>query len=256
MRARGLWLASAIVMASSLGALALVAVNRSGEPEAVLELTERELRLPAKEADSTALMLQLQFERRPPRVAGRPERMEAEDAGWFDRAKLDAIGFDCSRPVAPEHASFYKAQPPRWTFAALEYEGEEWRRDLERASDPDAVLDTHLAVIDVDNDPTALRSRHPDRRRVAIVQATAVLRYVAADGKPPFLTGRVVNLWPAVINVPREWRPALEAYQSVRSPDSEPPARREPRYRVTVKWGKRLEPWVAGVEPVAPAVSR
>lgn len=253
MRLRGLWWASALVVAANLGALALAALNRSGEPEAVLELTERELRLPVREADNTALTLTLVFERRqhgPVTGSGRPQY---ENAGWFDRAKLQAVGFDCGRPVTQEQASFYRGRPPRSTFAALEYEGEEWRRQVEQARESDAMLDTHLVAIDVDNDPAALRRRHPDRWRVAVVEATVEMRYVANPGQAPFLMGRVTAVGPSQINVPREWRRALEAFQSDRAPESWPPPLREPRYRVTMQWGKRLEPWVAGVQPLEPA---
>jgi len=134
---------------------------------------------------------------------------------------------------------------PRTTFAALEYEGDPW-----------PALDTHLVAIDVDNDPAALRRRHPDRRRVAIVEALASLHYVANPGQPPFVMGRVVTVAPAAINVPREWRASLEGFQAERTPGAWPPPLREPRYRVTVKWGRRFEPWIAGVEALGPADAR
>ncbi|HOG29100.1 MAG TPA: DUF4824 family protein [Vicinamibacterales bacterium] len=256
MRGRGLWWASALVVAANLAVLGLSAANRSGEPDAILDLTERELRLPVKEPENTALALSIEFQRRRPGPETESEQPQVKEAGWFDRAKLEAIGFDCSRPVALEYASFYRGQPARTTFAALEYEGDEWRRQVEQAPGPDAAFDTRLIAVDVDNDPAALRRRHPDRRRVAIVEATAILRYVAGAGGPPVLMGRIVGVLPGSITVPREWRAALEAYQSDRLPDSSPPPMREPRYRVTVEWGSRFEPRVTSVEPLVPAAPR
>jgi hypothetical protein len=269
-------LAAALVVASNLGALGLAAWNRAGEPEAVLVLTERELRLPDREADSTALWLTLVFDRR----SVPEQRRLPDEAGWFDRAKLESIGFDCQRPVAEEHASFYRQQPPRSTYAALEFEGEAWRRHVrEPVPDPpgaqptvgpagggpvapqtggttdDRLLESHLTVIDVDNDSAVLRIRYPDRRRVAIVEATAVLLYVSHQGQPPFVTGRVTAVLPGQITVPREWRRSLAGLQAERRRDAPPPALHEPRYRVTVRWGRRLEPWVVDVQllPVPPA---
>jgi hypothetical protein len=270
MRRTGLWWAAALVVASNLGAWGFATLNRSGEPEAVVELTERELRLPAKQADNTALMLSLVFER--PRPAGplRPQR----EVGWFDRAKLQSIGFDCSAPVTPENASRY-IMPPRSTYAVLEYEGEAWRKQMAEplpepvqiggagpagAQPPEAssrggqdrLLQSHLVVIDVGNDPVTLRQRYPDRRRAAIVEATAELQFVNNPGQTPFLAGRVMSVLPGEINVPREWLVLLEGLQTERKVTTWPPPLHDPRYRVTVKWGRNLEPWIADVQLLMP----
>jgi hypothetical protein len=230
MRRYGPWLAAALVVVSNVAAWRVAALNRSGEPEAVLVLTERELQLPAKQAENTALSLRLVFDR----WRERGDTVVRE-AGWFDRAKLQSIGFDCRRAVTAESADYYRTRPPRTTFAALEFgEG--------------ASLDSRLSVVDVDNDAAALRQRHPDRRRVAIVEATAVIRHVSNPGQPPFLMGRVTSVLPPEINVPREWRGALEGLQSDAQAGTWPPPQHEPRFRVTVTWGKRLEPWITNVE--------
>ena len=230
MRRSGVLWAVAIVVVANAAAWFAAARNQAGEPEAVLVLTERELRLPPRQAENTALTLSLVFE--PPR---RQPREEARDAGWFDRAKLASIGFDCRRPVRPEHADYYRTRPPRSTFAALEY--------VERDS-----LDTHLLPVDVDNDAAALRRRHPDRSRVAVVEAAAVIRYVANPGQPPFLMGQVTSVLPGEIHVPREWRSLLTPLQSSQRVTAWPPPAREPRFRATIAWGTRLEPWITHVE--------
>ncbi len=132
-------------------------------------------------------------------------------------------------------------------YAALEYEGTLWLRQLEGAP-RDPLRDSHLVAIDVDRNPAALRARHPDRRAVAIMEATVALQYVSNPGQPPFLRGRVTSVLPAAISVPREWRGVLEGLQSASSPAPWPPPQREPRFRATVAWGKRLEPWITNVE--------
>ena len=274
MRRYGPWLAAALVVASNFAAWRVAALNRSGEPEAVLVLTERELRLPARQTENTALALWLVFE--PPRQAGEGVR----EPGWFGRAKLESIGFDCSRPVTAEHAQYYRSRPPRSAYVALEYEGALWLKQMEQAprkpqppssftvpesaiqngvarvAPRDPFLDSHLVAIDVDGNPAALRARHPDRRTVAIMEATVALQYVSNAGQPPFLRGRVTSVLPAAINVPREWRGVLEGLQSDVEPGTWPPPQREPRFRVTVTWGKRLEPWITNVELLAPNPAR
>jgi hypothetical protein len=238
MRRHGPWLAAALVVLSNLAAWGAAALNRSGEPEAVLVLTERELRLPAKQAENTALALRLVFERW--RDRGDTVTREAE---WFDRAKLESIGFDCRLPPTPENAEYYRTRVPRSTFAALEY-GESPSND------------SHLALIDVDNDPGALRTRHPDRRRVVIVEATASMRYVNNPGQPPFLTGQVTSVLPGEIHVPREWRRLLTPLQSSQRAAVWPPPPQEPRFRATIAWGRRLEPRVTHVELLQPGTGR
>jgi hypothetical protein len=230
MRRPGLLWAAAVVLMANAAAWIAAARNQAGEPEAVLVLTERELRLPPKQAENTSLTLSLVFE--PP---GRQPREEVREAGWFDRAKLESVGFDCRRPVTPEHADYYRTRLPRAVFAALEYGESE-------------SLQTHLSPVDVDNDPAALRRRHPDRRRVAIVEATAVVRYVANAGQPPFLAGQITSVLPGDIHVPREWRGLLTPLQTTRRDGDWPPPAREPRFRATIAWGTHLEPRITDVE--------
>jgi len=275
MRRYGPWLAAALVVVSNLAAWRVAALNRRGEPEAVLVLTERELPLPEKQAENTALILRLVFDRW--RERGDTVVREAE---WFDRAKLESIGFDASRPVTAENADYYRTRPPRATYVALEYEGARWLKDLEQArrepqppfsftvpesavqngvvrlAPRDPFLDSHLTPIDVDNDPAALRARHPDTRAVAVVEATVALRYVGNAGQPPFLAGRVTSVLPAAISVPREWRGVLEGLQTDAGSGTRPPPQREPRFRVTVSWGRRLEPWITNVELLQPESAR
>ena len=230
MRRYGPWLAAALIVLSNLAAWRVAALNRRGEPEAVLVLTERELRVPVRQAENTALTLSLVVD--PPR----PRSDEApREPGWFDRAKLEAIGFDCSRPLTSEHADYYRTRPPRTTYAAL---------------------DSRLVPIDVGNDPAALRARHPDTRAVAVMEATVSLRFVSHAGQRPFLMGRVTSVLPHEIHVPREWRGALVGLQSDEAPGAWPPPEREPRFRATVAWGKRLEPWIAHVELLTPEPAR
>jgi hypothetical protein len=68
--------------------------------------------------------------------------------------------------------------------------------------------------------------------------------------------GRVTSVLPAEINVPREWRGALEGLQSDAQAGTWPPPQREPRFRVSVSWGKRLEPWITNVELLTPQPAR
>ena len=140
-----------LVVASNLGAWRFAALNRSGGPEAVLELTERELRLPARQAENTALTLRIVF------IGGRDGgTSQPREAGWFDRATLQSIGFGCSRPVAQEHAAHYRSRPPRMTYAAMEYEGESWRGKMAQLAS-----DSPLPPAPPGAGPHRRRAQHP-----------------------------------------------------------------------------------------------
>jgi hypothetical protein len=246
---KGPWIAAVVVIVSNVYTLGNAGFNRKGDSEAVMELTERELRLAPREAENTAMALRLAW----------TDPANGRESGWFDSAKLAGIGFDCRLPVTAGNAVHYRAVPPRATYAALEYEGDAWQRYVaglatseERES---AVRLPRLVLIDVGNDARVLRALHPDRRRTVIVPAVASLAFVQNGPRPPFLKGRVTSVYPAELNVPRGLRPGLESMPARaltafddRFGRSGQALAGEPRYRVIVKWGRSLEPWIENVQ--------
>lgn len=261
-----IWLAAGVVVVSNLVALGMVALDRRGEPEATLVLTERELQLPPRQAENTALALRLRWI-----DAADHDRAER----WFDRAKLEEVGFDCGSPLTGERLERYRSLPPRKAFAVLEYEGEAWERHRElleadkargdatpgaafqrppaRAPGPrgpaesleERLAGSRLVVVDVSEDPEALRKRHPDRARSVVVPASVGLVVVERQGGSPYLTGRVISVHPLELSVPSSLRALLEPLRDGGGADRA----RDPRYTVTVKWGRR-GPWITGVQPL------
>ncbi|HOC16706.1 MAG TPA: DUF4824 family protein [Vicinamibacterales bacterium] len=266
---RGWWIAVGIVAAANAAAVGGAAWNRQGEPEAVLELTERELELPPAAAENTALALRLRWtdpgnerlvpveQPSPPVAAAPPPAGGASSpipqappvpavpaASWFDRAKLEEVGFDCSLPLDRANAARYRAMPPRRTYAVLEYEGEAWR-SLERSRGSGGRQSdraSRLVVVDAGPDRKALRARWPDRRRAVVVPATAALVVEGGQDGRYVLHGRVIEIFPSQLNVPRPLNRVLAPLQ--RRTGDEGPA----RYRVRVIWGRR-DPWIADVQP-------
>lgn len=241
----GLWLASAIVVVSNLCLLALAAVNRQGEPDAVLQLTEREARLEREGTENTGITL---------RLAWTDTRGSAE-AAWFDRAKLEELGFDCSLKPTPENLAHYLRMPARQAYVAMEYDGPAWRRyvDTLSAGANPRVVDTEsrLVLVDADRDAVRLRSRHPNRGQVVIVHALVGPAVAGERGHDSILRGRVVEVLPYELHVPRDLGRALQplARRSTSQGDSTP----APRYQATVQWGRNLEPWVENVRVSAGA---
>jgi len=239
-------LAAFVVLVSNAVGLGFAWWNRSGEAEADVVLTEREIRVLPRDTENTAIALRLAWID-PSRAPGA--------ATWFDAAKLTSVGFDCRAPLTMENASFYQGQAPRAGYAALEFEGDAWFRYIEAIPPgPDresAAAGSHLVLIDVGLDPVALRRLHVDRRRVIIVPAALGLEYRRSDRQPPSLAGRVNMIYPPEVSVPRSVRGVFEGLAERRSEPFDPrqawrgtPLPGPARYQVRVRWGRSLEPWL------------
>ena len=278
MKLKGLILTVAVVLATNAVLFALVARNRAGVPEATIELTERELRLTPGDTENTGVVLTLAWDSPFGFIVPQASRYP-----WFDRARLGSFGFDCRMPLTdPGAERHYQTQSMlfRPGFAVLEYGGEAWQRVLERESEqaerlrqapgfqraetPEALkgrIDnavarrSRLVVVDAGPDAPALRRRYPDRTRFLVTQAIVALVYVPRSGEPngkgPQLTGMVTNVLPDVIYVPRELRAPGDVLSTKPAPDEWPRTllKHDPRYRVTLVYGNRLEPRVVRVQP-------
>lgn len=220
MRRAGPVLAAAVVVVANLVAIAGVARNRSGEPEAELWLTERELPRAPWTDESTGVFLRLEWARSLPGSKA--------DWPWFDAAKLEALGFDCGHPAdAPDAATHYARLMPRNAYVVLDLDGP-----------PEAPPETasRLVPIDAGTDPAALRRLHPDRARQVIVPAV-----VSAAWRDGLVFGRIRQLRVSQVHVPKDVAAGVPA---LRRRDAA-----APRYEVLVRFGARLEPWAVEARP-------
>lgn len=277
MRQLWMWAAISLVAATNAVVLAGVAHNRSGEPEALVTMMERELPLAYTVEENSGVELRLVWRqhRKWSSYLGDP------GSAWFDQKKLEALGYDCSRPISDPSARLeYEKALPRKAFAVLEYEGEAWRawiaeaekdrariaaqierqeatqKDLQQADqelDRLRRTDSRLIAVDVGLNPAALHGQYPDRAKYIIAPAEVRLTMVeertekSGARKPAHLRGVISSILVNYITVPTELRNALGFVRLDRSPSSGP---HEPRYRVTVKYGRRYEPWIEAIHPI------
>ena len=208
---RLVWIIGIVVVAN---AAALVVVARNGRgTDASLQLTERELPLTNLGTDTTGMTLTLLWDRETP-------------TPWFDRAKLESVGFDCSMPPEAPGASEHYSGPwmlPRTAFVAFEYDPASIAADSQQAppiAEPQPSESTpggqpggrkvteyrsHLRPVDVDNNAQVLRARHPDAHRYLISAGVVRPRLVrAAEGNPARLEGTIIWVDPAQVYVPQE----------------------------------------------------
>jgi hypothetical protein len=128
---------------------------------------------------------------------------------------------------------------------------------------------TRLFVVDAGLDLADLRRRYTDRSRYILARGiVAPLIELDADkkiAKPATLRGHVRMLLVDAVHVPHgktalldslvaSDRRARQAGASLTVATPGQPGMEErsgpPRYKVRVRWGRRLEPWIVGVEPM------
>jgi len=242
-------LITAILLLAAVNALVLAnaAYNRSSEFESEVSLTERELPVhyswsPSRK-ENTGLSLRLNWQVYDAGMTAKGERYRTHHISWFDQAKLESLGFDCSRLLSSENAElYYKKMLPRKTFAVLEYEGKTWQEwqndheqrieemeeevargeetkknleDFKKEYQSSLIAKSRLFVVDVGNNAFLLRRKYPDRSRFIITPAKVSLSYQPknADGAKPAidrLNGVINEILIEEINVPLEKRGDLD----------------------------------------------
>ena len=257
--------AIALLLVSNAFVLIHAMRNRSGEPEAEIELTEREIRYYPHGSDDSSLTLMLLWQN-PAAEYGYPSIASVEP-GFFDRAKLEEIGFDLSVPPEAKQADrFYRGQRSRGVYAALEYDGAAWQAWLKQREAGVAnevrygsqikfedrlrllrETESRLVAVDVGLDPAALRRKFPDRKKVMILPGLAHAVLVPVTH---VLRGAITSIPVDNINVPDTFRPQLgqQTYFSGWRTEAngtviiDPPA-----FAVAIRVGSYYEPWVEAI---------
>jgi hypothetical protein len=274
-----------LILLTNAVVFAGVAYNRSGPPQGVMTLTERELPVAYdafRNSENTDLSLHIQWQQPNPRPVLGSLANQRRVGEWFDQAKLKAVGFHCAVSVTdPSAAQYYDKMLPREAFVVLEYGGQGWKnwlaewerdiafiaqqvtagtrsmKDLSRLKEAYAEAQrsqSRLVVIDVGTDPVQLRGQYPDTTQFLIALAQIRMYLVRPDSQrptEPYLRGKVTQLLVDDLHVPLELRRVLDALPrpagGVRAIRLPLSEMQEPRYEVTLQSGKRYEPWVVAI---------
>ena len=267
------WVGLALLVLTNAVALGGVAYNRSGVPDAVLKLGERELSPPYvwnDKGENSGLSLKLQWRSAPPAAPTRHGKMYYgdHDPGWLNAQKMRELGLDANATSKPQ---LFDANPssrhralPRDVFIVLEFNGPAYQDSVRRArAAVDAapaesastgvasrkeqakvelaaqLVDTRLFAVDAGLDHAALRARYPDRTMYAIVRGRIS---PTRDRNEDDLGGFIDELSVDEINVPLEMRPVFEGVVARNGYDGSAPA---VHFDATVMFGQRAEPWLA-----------
>jgi Fe-S cluster biosynthesis and repair protein YggX len=277
MKRTSLIAAVSLILIVNAAVLATVWRNRSGEPEAILHLTERELSLDYDTPEDSSLSLTIQWS------------MDPASPDWFTAEKLASVGFDLSLPLeAPQAELFYGKMLSRQVYAVVEYEGEGWhhwqekeeallqhlRQEVARGEEKREYLQrqqeryeenlqtmSRLFIIDVGRNPQELRQRYPDRSHILIAPALVSIEYTPASHsrreplRPASISGRVRELLPEELQVPLPLRHQLDPLvQRIKEARSRSDFNRQtvpiPAFEADICYGRRLEPWLSRVAPL------
>lgn len=292
MKRFGLIAAISLLLAVNALVLFNVANNRDGQFDAEVTLTERELPIVyswrRSDKENTGMSLQLDWDIYDPEATVKEVWYRRRQAAWFDQAKLESIGFDCSRPLTSEGAGlFYGKMLPRKTFVVLEYEGTAWQNwkdrhqrwiaekteevrrgketrknlaELKKKFDTSLKTRSRLFAVDAGNDAAQLRRKYQERGRYIIAPAKVRLafHFKKENGREiKYLEGVISEILVDEINVPLSKREVLD--QLIKNEKNRQHGyrgygymarQRPPSYTVVLRYGKRFEPWIVGIEKI------
>ncbi len=267
----------ALLLAVNIIVLLGVAANRSGKPEAVIELTERELRLPYETNDeNSGLALQLKWRIIRDSEDGIAYYGNWGSPAWFNAQKLAELGFTIDESTCPRaNSKREKAPLPKDAFIVLEYNGNAYQEALQRAEESfkkaeaalrarekdkeaqdhfkeakerlesEYTMASRLFAIDAGLDAAKLRERYDDRSKYIIVSGIVRLE-CRSDKNKKEVVGHISDIRVDKINVPLRYRSIFDLILS--QDKSERRERSGPRYNVEVAYGSRFEPWIRRVD--------
>lgn len=278
----------ALILLANAVALTGVFLNRSGEAESRLALTQRELGHPwgwRVSKENSGLALNLQWRVADASTADNYAPYFGNYGGspaWLDEARMVEFGFDVADARDASQRRRFERQTEREVLVVLELGGAAWELMLERARrnlaqhaaarqvNPEAKefverekrareqlereerQASRLFAVDAGLKLDALRAKYPDRARYMILKGKLRPRLDSRDGKTR-VGGYLASLQGTQLNVPYAMRPTLEAALKSPSDQRRLSAGVVPPLTATVAVGSRLEPWIESLAGAAPS---
>ena len=275
---RGLFIMGFVLLiASNIFVLTGVALNRSGDPDALVELTERELKLPAYiPRENSGVSLRLEW-----RVLGDAVENEYGYYGhwthpqWFTADKLAELGVDVKafenfrkdfdaykEPIAKEVFIVLENNSALHTIAIERARNAYEKAEEQSANRPDdknlaekaerikeqyereQIERSRLFAVDAGLDPETLRKKYADTAKYIISKGLIKPSRTYKKGNEK-VVGHISNLSIENIHVPLDHRKIFDemmAEKKARMDTITPP-----RYSVQLAYGGRLEPWIVSV---------
>ena len=271
----------ALILLSNVFVMGGVLWNRAGDPDAIIELTERELSMSSWNLkENSGLSLRLNWNSYISDY-GFYEGALYDRNTWLDAAKLKEVGFD-NIPEGDRAGlmKYISKKLPRPAWIVLEFDGpayqaalkatEEKAREEERLLGNDADSQTQksrledirhrliwlqhtasrLHPVDAGLDPRQLRQRYPDTSHYILVSGRIRIGY--DDRNNGRVSGYIDSVSITSIHVPPELRTFFNSLPPMINLDDTSGYLQayDPRYRVKLAYGRRYEPWIVSVEAI------
>jgi len=265
-----------LLLASNAMVLAGVAFNRGGAPEAVISVTQRELRMPYRlHKENSGLALRLVW-RCESRLKDATHYTRTGSPKWFDEKKLKELGFEVEKAAGQKPYPVRHREPvAREVFIVLENDGETFERALMSAetavekaqealsADPsdkklkgrlksamerlkrERARESRLFAVNAGLDAGLLRERYTDRSRFIIAKGRVESRY-GYGKKKRSPAGHISRLSIERINVPLKFRRDLDSLPAVKKPGTGSSG--AVSYSIELAYGSRFEPWIRSVQ--------
>lgn len=275
---------TALIVIVNAVALAGVAYNRSGDPDSILHLSQRELQLPYSlmgNTENSGIALTLNW-RVPVEEATDTFKQFMYYPGsngipaWMSKAKMESLGFNVTEIKGVEDGGkHYRKLVSKDVLLVMELDGSAYQQKLLNvrqyaasteaayaASSGNKELEQQLAnakknvmreeqensrlfVVDAGLDIGTLRTKYPDRTHYAIIHGQVRPQItMAGNRKDQLFTGIVSSLSITQINVPVKFRKVFEHLSKNDQAGMNTPSA---RYEAELAFGKRLEPWLTAV---------
>lgn len=264
-----------LLVITNIAVLSGVAYNRSGDPDARITLSERELKLPYRfYRENSGLALRLVW-----RVLGSNEDEISysnwSSPAWLDAEKLQELGFDTDLLLSTEKGfNRQKESISKEVFIVLEKSGDSYKESLARAQralekqekalelnkndknlkskvedaqkrlQRERIEESRLFAIDAGVDKENLRARYGDQTKFIITKAIIRPGYHYRD-KNSAITGYISRLSVGSIHVSLKYLKSFDALLAQQHSSKD--TTNAPRYEVDIAYGRRLEPWILSV---------
>lgn len=267
----------ALVLLTNIIVIGGAMYNRSGKPDAVVNLDERELYLRNwNEKENSGLSLGLNWN---------GYYYDSYDTRrWLNQDKLEKLGFDLI-DSGDDYAirQYVRKQLPRAAWIVLEFDGATYHNALQDAEkkyleekrllshEPDSEIQksrlkeakqnrdwvkysaSRIYAVDAGLDPMQLRQRYPDKSHYIVTAGVVQLDYdYNASGREK-VTGYVSEISVTSIHVPLDQRAVFDSLPQRDYMEEGPYHQRSfhPRFRVRLAYGQRYEPWIDEVAAIS-----
>lgn len=279
-------IAAALLVLVNIIVLTGAAYNRSGDPIASLQLTERELSLPYRSYNSnkenSGLALRLNWNVAP--VLSEKNRYNRYSLSkytapnWLKENKLKELGVDIEKAKLNKKGSRYgyRRLDAEEVIVVLEYNGESFQKILKNAENDIKqqrtkvkksadnkelirqlkgheeslanlkISGSHLIAIDAGLELKALKEKYNDSSKYLILRGE-VRPFWSKDE----LKGSIRQLFNSEVHVPLPYSKEINEItkrETTTTSYSYNRRNKKPRYQVELKVGKRLEFWAGGVK--------